>query len=80
MRHLVDARGRYFTSQRQHLTCGAPVAWRVGNPPSANEWGGDAMPPPPPPTDKELGRGFVMAPVPYDVPQARRSPSHPSAE
>jgi hypothetical protein len=62
-------RSRYFTALTQHVTCGPPQPYRIGNAPSRNAWGGDSMPPPPPPTEKERQKGVVMAPVPYDVPR-----------
>ena len=71
---IVAAMTKYFTALTKHVTCGRPIFYRIGNPPSRNTWGGDAPPPPPPPTDKELQTGLVMAPVPYDVPQLPSNP------
>ena len=69
-RQMVDLdRKTHFLSLPQHVTSGKGVSYRIGNAPSKNAWGGDAMPPPPPPTDKERAKGLLMAPVPYDVPR-----------
>ena len=66
---IHDHRATYFRGLTNHVTCGKPVAHRIGNAASTSKWGGDAPPPPPPPTAKEAVMGHVMAPVPYDVPR-----------
>jgi len=69
-----NARASYFEGLTQHVTDGGvPQKHRLGNTPSANVWGGDAMPPPPAPPDSGPAKGVVMARVPYDVPQLVRN-------
>lgn len=73
-KQIVAEMAAHYLPLKQHVTCGAPVGYRIGNRASNNAWGGDSRPPPPPLTDKELRRGQIMAPVPYDVPRLARSP------
>lgn len=65
----LEVMTRYYRAQKQHCTCGLPLAYRIGNTCSLNKWGGDPMPPPPLPTEKERQKGLIMPPVPYDVPR-----------
>lgn len=52
----------------QHITDGGcPVRHRIGNTPSCNVWGGDAMLAPP--SCKQRPGGAVPVPIPYDVPR-----------
>ena len=73
---LVEkARETYFGKQPQHVTDGGwPVANRIGNAPSRQGWGGDALLLSAPSSEQYAQYGarppaVAMAPVPYDVPR-----------
>ncbi|KOO36142.1 hypothetical protein Ctob_012898 [Chrysochromulina tobinii] len=62
---LEKARETYFSKQPQHVTDGGwPVAHRIGNAPSRQEWGGNTLLLSAPSSEQH---GAV--PVPYDVPR-----------